>query len=293
MCSGGLAGGDCGADNGPVPDDTPRQQPIELAPKATARPPRVGGEVVLRPEADGAIDAMLADVYLHASNCVRAFGDFHVAIGATPGVETALVRLLYDLNYRDFPWGRTRLWMTEECAPGGRCACWPVLEGTVVAQSGIPAEQAHRIDMGAADPAAAYSKLLREHLGWRPKGHDRLDLVLAAIDDEGNLPWATHHRAEDGALCVNCTGPGGIVRAGLTPFVVGACRCVCVLAVGGGVRGAMTRLETAVRGGPGVPAQALRSSGGDVRWYMDFEACPSYRAGGAADTQAGTQERGG
>ncbi|MCC6950431.1 MAG: hypothetical protein IT433_03170 [Phycisphaerales bacterium] len=276
-----------------MPDDEPRQEPIQLAPKATARPPRIGGEVVLRPEVDGAIDAMLADVYLHASNCVRAFGDFHVAIGATPGVETALVRLLYDLNYRDFPWGRTRLWMTEESAPGGQCAGWPVLEGTVVAQSGIPAEQAHRIDMGAADPAAAYSRLLREHLGWRPKGHDRLDLVLAAIDAQGNLPWATQHVAEDGALCVSWTGPGGVGRTGLTPFVVSACRCVCVLAVGGAVRGAMASLENANRCGQGEPGNAPRTDGGELRWYMDYEACPSYRAGGAADKQAGTQERGG
>lgn len=290
---GGLAGRARGADNGRVPDDAPRQQPIELAPKATARPPRVGGEVVLRPEADGAIDAMLADVYLHASNCVRAFGDFHVAIGATPGVEPALVRLLYDLNYRDFPWGRTRLWMTEESAPGGQCASWPLLEGTVVAQSGIPPEQAHRIEMGTPDPAMEYSKLLREHLGWRPKGHDRLDLVLAAIDAEGDLPWATHHLAEDGALCVSWTRSVGGGRTGLTPFVVGACRCVCVLALGGAVRGAITRLEAAIQGGPRVPAQSLRASGGDVRWYMDFEACPSYRPGGAADSLPGTQERGG
>lgn len=286
MWRGGLAGRGSRADNGPVPDDAPPQQPIELAPKATARPPRVGGEVVLRPEADGAIDAMLADVYLHASNCVRAFGDFHVAIGATAGVETALVRLLYDLNYRDFPWSRTRLWMTQECGTDGRGEGWPVLEGTVVAQSGMPVEQAHRIDLSLPAPSEEYERQLREHLGWRPKGHDRLDLVLATIDEEGNLPWATHHGAEDGALCVEWTGPDGRARAGLTPFVVGACRCVCVLAVGSGVRGAITRLEAAQRGGPLVPGQSLRATGGDVRWYMDYEACPSFRAGGKADPGA-------
>ncbi|MCE7972818.1 MAG: hypothetical protein DYG92_00625 [Leptolyngbya sp. PLA1] len=286
-----LAGRDSGADNATVPEDAPRQKPIELAPKASARPPRVGGEVVLRPEADGAIDALLADVYLHASNCVRAFGDFHVAIGATPGVETALVRLLYDLNYRDFPWSRTRLWMTQECGVAGKGVCWPVLEGTVVAQSGMPAEQAHRIDISAAEPAADYERQLREHLGWRPKGHDRLDLVLAAIDEDGSLPWATQHAADDGALCVTWTGADGQGRTGMTPFVVSACRCVCVLAVGSGVRGALTRLEAALRGGPAAPGQSLRTIGGDVRWYMDYEACPSYCAGGSPDRGVGTSER--
>lgn len=294
---GGLAGRDSGADNARVPDDAPRQQPIELAPKATARPPRVGGEVVLRPEADGAIDAMLADMYLHASNCVRAFGDFHLAIGATPGVETALVRLLYDLNFRDFPWGRTRLWMTEERGTQGQGERWPVLEGTVVAQSGMPVEQAHPVALSCAAPAEEYERQLREHLGWRPKGHDRLDLVLAAIDEEGNLPWATHHAADDGALCIAWTDREGRTRTGLTPFVISACRCVCVLALGEGVRGAMARLEASLRGGPAAPARSLRATGGDVRWYMDYEACPSYCAGGKADPRAdtptGTSERDG
>ena len=141
----------------------------------------------MRDDPDRVIDAMLADMFIHANNCVRAFGDFHCAISATPAAEPALMRLMYDPPYRDFPWKRTRLWMVDELdvpaddpqRRGTRLA------ETVVALSGIPESQFHPLD--PAQAGGDYSGLLREHLGWREKGHDRIDFVLLTVGEDGVL----------------------------------------------------------------------------------------------------------
>lgn len=151
------------------------------------KPPRLPGRVVLRDSLDLSIDALLADIYIHATNCVRAFGDFHLAISASPETEPLLMRLMYEPGYRDFPWKRTRLWMVDELDvplddPRRRSTR---LEETLVACSGIPQNQFHVLD--PASGWTTYEKTLKEHLGWREKGQDRIDCILLALDENGRL----------------------------------------------------------------------------------------------------------
>ena len=60
-------------------------QPYELLDE-TPEFPRLPGHVVVSADANAALDALGADMFLHAKNCVRTFGDFHLALsgGSTP-----------------------------------------------------------------------------------------------------------------------------------------------------------------------------------------------------------------
>src|SRR4051794_1770169 len=57
-------------------------------------------EVVVEATVDELIDQIAADMVVHAENCVREFGDFHLALsgGSTP--QPLYERLMYDPNYR-------------------------------------------------------------------------------------------------------------------------------------------------------------------------------------------------
>jgi hypothetical protein len=143
--------------------------------------------MVKRESLDQAIDALLADLFMHATNCVRSFGDFHLAVSATVEIEPALMRMMYDPGYREFPWNRTRLWMIDELgvpAEDPRHRGTRLVE-TIVACSGIPEDQCHLLTCDAG--AAAYESKIREHLEWREKGHDRIDCCLFATAPHGGI----------------------------------------------------------------------------------------------------------
>src|ERR1044072_6324125 len=86
--------------------------PIPLVPMQRA--PSLPGSVIVRQALDDLIDVVAAELYFHAKNCVRAFGDFHLALsgGSTP--EPLYRRLMYDPNFRDLPWKRVQLWIVDE-----------------------------------------------------------------------------------------------------------------------------------------------------------------------------------
>jgi hexose-6-phosphate dehydrogenase len=72
------------------------------------------GEVVALATADELIDRLAADLIIHAENCVREFGDFHLALygGSTP--QPLYELLMYDPNCRRLPCRRTHLWMVDQ-----------------------------------------------------------------------------------------------------------------------------------------------------------------------------------
>lgn len=151
------------------------------------------GRSVRRPSVDSATDALLADLFLHASNCVRAFGDFHLAVSATEHIEPALMRLMYDPGFRDFPWARTRLWMVDEVdVPGDdpRCRGTRLVE-TIVACSGIP--DAQFLPLTCGEGPSPYEARLREHLEWRERGQDRIDCCLFATRPGGDIEAFAGH----------------------------------------------------------------------------------------------------
>lgn len=251
--------------------------PIELSPITEPAAPKLPGVVVVRSDADAVIDALLADLFIHAGNCVRAFGDFHFAVSASPEVEPALRRLMYDLSYRDFPWSRTRVWMVEEVAVGDddERQRWPGVRDLIAEVSGIPPEQAHRILAREPDAATRYEALLREHLGWREKGHDRLDFVLLPLQAGLAIGGVVAAAGADAPL-VETRGVESPARVAMTTRLVNSARLVALLAAGRALAPDVARLaalRAARQNDPNAPATLLSPRASELRWYVDHAAC--------------------
>lgn len=284
-------------------------EPLPLEPRPT--PPTLPGAVVLREDADAAIDALAADMVLHAHNCVRAFGDFHLALsgGSTP--VALYTRLMIDPRYRDLPWNRTHLWIVDERRVGfdDERSNYKMISEIIVDHSGIPREQVHPMYATADDADAQYERTLRETLGWRERGHDRLDLVLLGMGSDGHtaslFPSSAALR-ECLAAPMFAGGEGGggsasvpLVRINRGPEVtppervtmmlpfINASRFIAVLVTGKGKRAMLAQVAAATRavgaaGGGMPPASAIdrlpilgvRPLAGDLRWYIDDDACP-------------------
>ena len=233
----------------------------------------------MRPTADDAIDAVLADIFMQAMGCISAFGDFHFAVSVTGAVEPVLRRMLFDLSLRAFPWHKTRLWLTDEIAvpeadPSRRGIA---LRDLLVTQSGIPEEQVHLIEGWRPDADAAYERTLGEVLGWREKGHDRLDAVLVSMDEMGAVAGLRHGSAAltttDRLVVAQRGAPDEIA---MSLALLNASRVVVVLATGKGVQPTLRRIEAGHRAGTlntgEIPAGRLMPIGGELRWYVDEES---------------------
>lgn len=293
---------------------------IELEdPSPTPPKPALPGVVVVRPTPDDVLDAAAADFLIQAQNCVRAFGDFHLAVSLT-GTEPLLRRLMYDPALRELPWKRTHLWMVDEWdVPGDDPRrLFPLLQELLVEPSDIPLDQVHPIRVAAdgeddeseaaSRPDERYEADLRECLGWREKGHDRLDCVLLGGigDQSGPAEIATPHDALPAAVGSGSnarlvrTVPARTVAAGagadlvtMTSTMLRGARLVSVVALGAEQR---TMVEQAAQraagknaGGAGkiiaadagreFPRSGLLPLAGELRWYLDAEACPTTNAG--------------
>jgi 6-phosphogluconolactonase/glucosamine-6-phosphate isomerase/deaminase len=257
-------------------------------PKLEVPTPRLTGGVVHRPDPDTLIDALLAELSIHARNCVRAFGDFQFAISGTDQTEPYVRRLMYDLNHRDFPWPRTRVWMVDEVATDNEDdSRWARISGLVLNQSGIPPEQVHRLSITSplAKGVADYEADLRQTLGWREKGHDRLDFALLSLSPNGGVAGFESFIIEqppddDTRLVQEVTGsvaPNAPV-ASLTMSFINASRMISVVAQGQESRPAVTRIADAVRSrrrDKTIPALWLSPMAGELRFYLDNAACPT------------------
>lgn len=258
--------------------------PIPLAPdpRDPGSRPRLPGGVVVRDSPDEVIDAMLADFYLHASSCVRTFGDFQLAISATPAGEQMLRRLMYDLSYRDFPWARTRLWVVDDlfvASQDERRRSRTILE-TIVSQSDLPSSQFHPMPasdehVSVVDAANAYAGTLREVLGWREKGHDRLDYVYLPMSRGGSLAGWRGAMCDGSERLVEChEDEGDEPSLSLTMPFLNAARFVAVYAVGEGLASDLARLDHRREPRPTeMPAAHLKPLAGELRWYLDRAAC--------------------
>jgi hypothetical protein len=222
--------------------------------------PELPGEVCVRASDHDAVGALAADLLLHAHNCVRAFGDFHLCVSGDGAVEPALLRLLTDPAHRDLPWRRTHLWPFAERLDPGPGAEYDLIHETIAIHADLPKEQTHRIDTARPDAAAHYERELRETLAWREKGHDRLDYALLSPTS----PPARWGDSEDpeSALVRSYTD-----RVACTRRLVNASRLISVLALGD--RPSIERI-----GGSRHALSALAPVGGSLRWYLDEAACP-------------------
>ena len=253
--------------------------------------PKLPGTVIIRRDVDGVVDALATDLLFQAHACVREFGDFHLALsgGSTP--EALYRRLMYDPAYRDLPWARTHLWIVDERAVpfDHEKSNYRMIGGWIVDHSDIPRSQVHPMrpvdEQGAADPHAArdYERELREHLEWREPGHDRLDFVLLGMGGDchtASLFPRSPALSEAGSLVAWNTGPAVVPpdRLTMTYPLLNAARCLGVMVTGEGKRAAIGRVvrahATGAEGSTAVPILGVRPLAGELRWYLDFPACP-------------------
>lgn len=244
--------------------------------------PALAGEVAVAPDLDRLIDLLAADLVIHSVTCARTFGDFHIALSGGRTPVKLYERLMYDPNCRQIPWRKTHLWIVEE-----RAVPWEdprstfgTIKGTIVDHSDIPPEQVHPISVNARDAAAGYEQLLRESLGWREKGQDRLDFVLLGLGADGSTAGfapGSPALAERQRLVADVTSES-IPRITMTLPLLNAARFVAVLAAGTGKADAVQRLAggTAPLQVPpahDLPARAIQPIGGQLKWYLDTAAC--------------------
>jgi len=257
--------------------------------------PLLPGVVVVRPTADELFDSLGADLMIHANNCVRSFGDFHLALsgGSTP--MPFYKHLMIDPHYRDFPWKRTHLWIVDERQVGfddERCN-FTHIDEIIGQHSDIPREQVHPMLAMAPDADEQYELLLRQTLFFREKGQDRLDFVLLGMGGDGHtaslFPHSPalsggHRPGPDGVdlprLVLINNGPNVTPpdRVTMSYVMLNAARFVAVLVTGSGKRATVAQL-VARRDEPGasadLPVLGIRPSAGVLRWYLDADACPT------------------
>lgn len=279
----------------------------ELAPGPAT--PDLPGGVVVREGVDELVDAIAADLFIHANNCVRTFGSFHIALsgGSTP--IPLYRRLMYDPNYRDLPWSKTHLWIVDERRVpfADEKSNFKMINELIGDHSGIPPEQVHPMFAMAPDADTEYERMLREELGWREKGQDRLDYVLLGMGSDGHTASLFPHsqalrdelttpeysrlvRINEGE---NVTPPD---RVTMTLRLINASRLIAVMVTGESKRSMLERVvkthqrarEVGERGPTreeieALPILGLSPLGGELRWYLDVPASP---VGGAEPNKA-------
>jgi len=258
-----------------MPDSTtPDPIPLEPTPKA----PPLPGVVRVAPTSDALLDALAADLLAQAVQCVRAFGDFHLALSGGHTPFPLYERLMYDPQYRGLPWQRTHLWMVDErCVPfDDPLSNFGKISEIIVDHSGIPPEQVHPIEGTAADADLRYERTLREVLGWREKGHDRLDFVLLGMGDNGHTASLFPNTAvlhETTRLAARCSGPDVKPdRITMTYPLLNASRVLAALVVGPTKTEMVKRVATGRDPIEEIPIKGIRPVGGELRWYLDSVA---------------------
>lgn len=255
-------------------------EPIEIAPKPPK--PNLPGTVVVRESVDDVIDAMLADLMMHASGCVRAFGDFHLALsgGSTP--EPLYRRLMYDVATREFPWKRTHLWIVDERRVPFEDdrSNFKMIRELIVGHSDIPRDQVHPIEAMEPDADVRYERALRDTLEWREKGHDRLDYVLLGMGSDAHtaslFPKSPALDVSGKLVAINA---GPMVtppeRVTLTYEMLNASRFVSVMVTGSRKRATVAKVAGRKGSSHELPILGVKPLAGEMRWYLDAEACPT------------------
>jgi 6-phosphogluconolactonase len=255
---------------------------FDLEPAAVA--PELPGTVVIRPDIEDLATTLLADLLVHAQNCVRAFGDFHMALsgGSTP--LPLYLRLMTDPLYRSFPWKFTHLWIVDErrVPLDDEKSNFRHIREIISDHADMPRANVHPVRTERDDADAAYEKELKQHLAWREKGHDRLDFVLLGCGDDGHtaslFPGSPALR-ERKRLIVSNDGPRVTPppRVTMTYPLINASRFIAVLVTGEKKRSVLSSLEAAhASGAPDtseLPVLGVEPIGGELIWYLDRDAC--------------------
>lgn len=267
----------------PLEAHTDLSKGFELEPEAKA--PALPGSVIVRRDAEDLHYALGCELLIHAFNCVRAFGDFHLALsgGSTP--LPFYQRLMIDPAFREFPWKRTHLWLVDERrVPSDDERCnWTNIAELLLDHSDIPPRQAHPMKQLEARADELYEAELREALSWREPGHDRLDFALLGMGGDGHTASLFPHSpalTEQRRLVAINAGPKVTPpdRVTMTYPLLNSTRYVAVLATGQ-PKQAMLQKVARAKDTPGASAElpilGVRPLGdGVLRWFLDAAACP-------------------
>ncbi len=275
--------------------------PVEPAPAK----PNLPGSVVIRPSADDLIDAIASELLLHATSCVRKFGDFHLALsgGSTP--LPLYRRLMYDPVYRQLPWKRTHLWIVDERRVPfeDERSNFREIEDLIVHQADIPREQVHPMHATEPDADVRYERELARVLFFREPGHDRLDYVLLGMGSDGHtaslfprspalLADLASMAAQNGAApslrdLQKAAGDRRLVRLNEGPNVtppdrvtmtlpmLNAARFVAVMVTGAKKKDMIAKVASGTASAADLPILGVKPKAGELRWYLDHEACPA------------------
>lgn len=236
--------------------------PYEVEPDPVS--PDLPGQVALCPGPDEILDAVAADLFVQANACVREFGDFHLALSGGLLVERLFLRLMVDPLYRALPWTRTQLWVAADWSAAADHGAGDIVEEVLRHHAGIPNSQIHAPVTDSALAHESYEQELLDTLGWREKGHDRLDFVVCGLDDAEPMPGVGEDLA-GGRLISRYRSGGGGERVSMTRLLVGGSRFIAILASGQACRGAVR----AVADGDG---RCFEPVGGVQKWYLDRAA---------------------
>ena len=250
------------------------------------RAPALPGRVTARATTEDLLDCLANDLVAHAANCVRQFGSFHLALSGGRTPLPLYAQLMYDPRFRILPWRRTHLWMVDErCVPfEDERSNFARIREVIVEHSDIPAEQVHPMVATLPDAAARYERELREALGWREKGHDRLDFVLLGMGADGHTASifpGSPALVEAERLALDVAAPETcaphVPRCTLTMRTINAARFVAPLVQGADKGPALARV-VAGASPEELPIAGVRPLAGELRWYLDAEACAAARA---------------
>ncbi len=267
----------------PTPDDSTIGFDLESTPTAPVLP----GEVVMRPAREDVFDALAADLLIHAHNCVRTFGDVHLALsgGSTP--LPFYQHLMIDPRYRDFPWRRTHIWLVDERRvpiDDDRSNTKNIAAYLDPAHSDIPKNNFHVFDWCADGIEARYTHDLQHTLAWREKGQDRIDFALLGLGGDGHtaslFPNSPALAERERPICINA-GPSVTPpdRVTMTFPLLNSARLIAFLALGESKREIIARVAKASVPEPtdddvrALPCLGIRPAAGTLRWYLDHTAC--------------------
>jgi len=275
-------------DDGPDHHPSDRRGEMYALEDATYDRPALPGEVVRTRSVDELIDAIAANLVIHAENCVREFGDFHLALsgGSTP--QPLYERLMYDPDYRRLPWRRTHLWIVDErrVPLDHEASNFRVIRETIADHADIPTEQVHPIFAMADDADEQYELSLKETLGWREKGQDRLDYVLLGMGADGHTASLFPGSAalnDSQRLVRSLIAPDATPaeRITMTYPLLNASRFIAVMISGGGKAAMVDRIARGEESWHDMPIKGIQPHQGDLHWYVDDAACQVWDEHGA------------
>jgi 6-phosphogluconolactonase len=169
----------------------------------------------------------------------------------------------------------------ERCVPFDDPASnFRAIDETIVDHADIPREQVHPIFATSETADVQYEKELRETLAWREKGQDRLDFVLLGMGADGHtaslFPHSEALDEHQRLVRFNSATPGIMParRVTLTYPILNSARFVAVM-VTGKSKAAMLKRVAEDRGAEvaDLPIKGVDPTSGELRWYLDGEAC--------------------